>query len=134
MAADVPLEFVTRLRSSCLSLPAAYEEQAWVGTRWCVRKKTFAHVVTIADGHPPAYARAAAHDGPLTVLTFRSSADELDALANAGRPFFKPPWFPDIVGMTLDDATDWDEVDELLTESYCLLAPKKLTDQVERPG
>jgi hypothetical protein len=25
-----------------------------------------------------------------------------------------------------DGTTDWDEVKELVTESYCLLAPKKL--------
>jgi hypothetical protein len=126
-------DILGRLRETCLSLPTAYEEQAWVGTRWCVRKKTFAHVLTIENAWPPAYARAAATEGPLTVLTFRSSGQELDALANQGPPFFKPVWFPDIVGMALDDDTDWDEVDELLTESYCLLAPQKLTDQVERP-
>jgi hypothetical protein len=36
--------------------------------------------------------------------------------------------------MILDEATDWVEVAELLTESYCLLAPKKLTAQVDRPA
>ena len=39
----------------------------------------------------------------------------------------------DVMGMVLDNATDWDEVLELVTESYCLLAPKKLVAQVERP-
>jgi hypothetical protein len=33
----------------------------------------------------------------------------------------------------LDDDVDWDEVAELLTESYCLLAPKKLVALVDRP-
>jgi hypothetical protein len=28
--------------------------------------------------------------------------------------------------MVLDDDTDWEEVRELVTESYCVLAPKKL--------
>jgi hypothetical protein len=28
--------------------------------------------------------------------------------------------------LTDDAATDWDDLRELLTESYCLLAPKKL--------
>ena len=129
---------VERLRGICLALPEAYQEKAWVGTRWCVRKKNFAHVLTIADGWPPAYARAASQidipsDGPLTVLTFRASGQELDALANAGHPFFKPVWFPDIVGMVLDADTDWTEVTELLTESYCLLAPKTLVERVRRP-
>jgi hypothetical protein len=66
------------------------------------------------------------------VLTFRSSGAELDALTNAGHPFFKPVWFRDIVGMVLDADPDWDEVGELVTESYCLLAPHRLVERVER--
>ena len=116
-----------------MGLPEAREEQAWVGTRWRIRTKTFAHVVHIADGWPPAYADAAGSDGPLTVLTFRSAGDELDAFAHLGPPFFRPVWFPDIVGMAIDDDTDWDEVAELITDSYCLLAPRKLAGQVARP-
>jgi hypothetical protein len=40
-------------------------------------------------------------------------------------------WFPDIVGLVLDADVDWDEVAELVTESYCALAPKKLVELVE---
>ncbi len=49
-------------------------------------------------------------------------------------PYFKPVWFPDIVGLRIDDDTDWDEVGELLTESYCTRAPKRLVALVDRPG
>ena len=129
---DVPSETVAALRGVCLGLPDAYEEQAWVGTRWRIRTRTFAHVLMVDSGWPPAYARAAGADGPISVLTFRSSGAELDALTNAGPPFFKPVWFPDIVGMVLDADVDWDEVAELVTESYCALAPKKLVELVER--
>ena len=134
---DAPPEFVERLREICVSLPSAYEEDAWVGTRWCVRKKNFAHIVLIEDGWPPAYARAAGVEGApgmLCVLTFRSSGEELVALEAHGRPFFKPPWWTDIVGVEIDDDTDWDEIAELVTESYCLLAPAKLVALVERPN
>jgi hypothetical protein len=103
-----------------------------VGTRWRIRTRTFAHVLMVDAGWPPAYARAAGSDGPISVLTFRSSGAELDALTNAGPPFFKPGWFPDIVGMVLDADVDWDEVTELVTESYCALAPKNLVELVER--
>ncbi|CAM5405042.1 YjbR protein OS=Tsukamurella paurometabola (strain ATCC 8368 / DSM / CCUG 35730 / CIP 100753/ JCM 10117 / KCTC 9821 / NBRC 16120 / NCIMB 702349 / NCTC 13040) OX=521096 GN=Tpau_1755 PE=4 SV=1 [Tsukamurella paurometabola] len=34
----------------------------------------------------------------------------------------------------LDERTDWDEVAELLTDSYCVQAPESLASQVERPG
>ncbi len=123
---------VDRVRSVCLALPEAYEEPAWVGTRWRIRTKTFAHVVMIDAGWPPAYVLAFGNEGPLTVLTFQSSGDELDALAHAGHPFSKPRWNPKVIGMVLEAATDWVEVAELVTESYCLLAPKKLSEQVRR--
>jgi hypothetical protein len=130
---EVAPELVAKVRSVCLALPEAYEEQAWVGTRWMIRKKNFAHVLHIDAGWPPAYARAADTDGPVTVMTFRSSGPELDALTDIGHPFFKPVWWTDIVGMVLEPGTDWDEVAELVTESYCALAPKKLVALVPRP-
>ena len=58
---------VDTLARSAWRLPEAYEEQAWVGTRWRVGTRTFAHVLAVDSGWPPAYARAAGSDGPLTV-------------------------------------------------------------------
>jgi predicted DNA-binding protein (MmcQ/YjbR family) len=132
--ADVPRRIITKLRSVCHGLPEAYEEQAWAGTRWRIRKRTFAHVITVEAGRPGGYARAAGSSGPVTVVTFRSSGPELDALRNSGHPFFGTNWRADEVGMVLDDDVDWDEVAELLTDSYCLLAPKKLAALVDRPA
>lgn len=113
-------------------MPEAVEESAWVGTRWRIRRHTFAHVLTIEDGWPAADARAAGTDG--TVLTFRATGAELDALSNAGRPFFKPQWFRDIVGMVLGAETCWDEVGELVTDSSCVVAPRTLAASVHVPG
>lgn len=124
--AEVAAAVVERLRAIVRDLPEAYEEPAWVGTRWRIRSHTFAHVVQIEAGWPPAYARASTIEGPATVLTFRSSSPELEVLEAAGLPYFRCNWGRDDVGIVLDDATDWDEVAELVTESYCLLAPKKL--------
>lgn len=126
------VEIVGRVGTICGDLPETVEEDAWVGVRWRIRTRTFAHVVPIADGKPDAYAAAAGTDGPATVLTFRSAGDELDVLAAMGPPFFKPVWFSDIVGLVLGDQIDWDEVAELVTESYCALAPKKLAAAVRR--
>jgi hypothetical protein len=126
-------DVLTRLRAVCARLPEVHEETAWVGIRWRVRTKTFAHVLTIAGGKPDAYAAAAGTDGPASVLTFRARGEELEMLRHAPKPFFKPVWFDDIVGLVIDDTTDWDEVAELLTESYCALAPQKLAALVDRP-
>lgn len=132
--ADVPPQFLDRLRPICRELPETYEEPAWVGVRWRVRKRTFAHVLTVDPDHQMAYARAAATDEPTCVLTFRAPVDEVHALVAGGHPFFKPDWGADVLGMVLDEGVDWNEVGELLTESYCRLAPKKLAAQVARPA
>lgn len=128
---QVPSEVLSRLRLTCLDLPEAYEEPAWVGTRWMVRKKNFAHVLMVDSGWPPAYARAAGSPGPACVLTFRAPPAALDTPRFAHAPYFRPVWWPNIAGMTIDGATDWDEVASLLVRSYCLLAPRKLAGLVE---
>ena len=132
--AEVPGELVGRLGEVCLALPETYQEPAWVGIRWWVRRRTFAHVLAIEDGWPPAYARAVGVAGPIVVLTFRSPEEEVDALGRAGWPFFRPNWGPNVVGLVLDGDVDWAEVTELLIESYCQLAPRKLVKLVDRPG
>ncbi len=121
--ADVPDDVLGALRPLCLALPDAYEEPAWTGTRWRVRTRTFAHVLA-PDGE----------GGPTTILSFRSPDEERHVLLAQGHPFFLLGWGRDAMGMVLDDATDWTEVRELVTESYCVLAPKKLVAQVDRPG
>lgn len=133
-ASDVAPGVLGRLRSVCLRLPEAYEEAAWVGTRWRIRTRTFAHVLVVDSGWPPAYARAAGADGPITVLMVRSSGPELDQLRHSRRPFFAPPWRADEVGLVLGDGVDWDEVEQLVTDSYCALAPKRLRELVDRPS
>jgi len=112
---DVPATIVRRLRVACAHLPEAYEEQAFTGVRWRIRGHTLVHVVT-----------RELEQGPVTHMTFHAAAEELDALVASGDPF-SPGWGPGLVAMILrDGCTDWQEVKELVTESYCLLAPKKL--------
>jgi predicted DNA-binding protein (MmcQ/YjbR family) len=130
--ADVPPKILRRVRSICMALPDAYEEEAWTGVRWRVRKRTFAHVLTVEGQADSAHTRASGTDGPATLVTFRAAGEELDVLRHAGHPFFYAGWGRDVVGMVLESATEWDEVAELLTESYCVLAPKRLATQVER--
>jgi predicted DNA-binding protein (MmcQ/YjbR family) len=125
-------DVVARLASTALALPDAYEEDAWTGVRWRVRSKTFAHVLVAQEGYTSAYRDLTGVTEPTTVLTFRSSGDELLALTHAGPPFYQPPWSPTVVGMVLDEATDWDEVAELVTESYRFCAPQKLRRRLDR--
>jgi hypothetical protein len=121
---DVPADVLARVRASCLALPDAYEEKAWAGWRWMVRAKTFAHVLGIVGD-----------DGGASevVLVFRAAGEELEMLRHAGPPFRVLGWGRDALGLAIDAATDWDEVGELLTESFCVMAPRKLVARVDRP-
>ncbi len=120
--ADVPPDVVAQVRSTCARLPETVERPAWSGTQWRIRNRPFAHVLAVDFA-----------DGPVTVVTFRAAGPELDALRRSGHPFFRPAWGTDAVGMVLEPDVDWAEVGELLVESYCVLAPKKLVAQIERP-
>jgi len=126
-----PQALVDRLRAICLDLPEATEETAWTGTRWCISRKNFAHVVMIADGWPPAYAKAAGSAGPLCVLTFRTPGAAADIVRMRRAPYFLPRWWPDIAGMALAADTEWDDVEQHVVASYCALAPGKLARWVK---
>lgn len=138
-SADVPDDVLARLRALCTPLPAVREEPAWVGTRWCVRSRTFAHVLTTDGARPAAHVRVAGVVGPALLLVFRAAGLELDVLSRCGPPFFRGNWGIGVVGMVLGTGVDrpgidWDEVGELLTDSYCVQAPRTLAAQVARPG
>ena len=49
------------------------------------------------------------------------------------RVVFRAGWGRNVVGLVIDDHTDWDELAELLTDSYCVQAPKELAARVPRP-
>jgi hypothetical protein len=55
------------------------------------------------------------------------------AFEHLGEPYFRASWGRNVVGMLLDDDTDWQELGELLTDSYCLQAPAMLAERVSRP-
>jgi hypothetical protein len=128
-------EVVARLGSTALALPEAYEEDAWTGVRWRIRAKTFAHVMVAQEGFESSFRDATGVTDPTTLLTFRAIGDELLALVHTGMPFYKPAWSPTIVGMVIDDDTDWGEVEDLVTESYRVCAPQKLVRLLDEvPG
>jgi predicted DNA-binding protein (MmcQ/YjbR family) len=52
--------------------------------------------------------------------------DERRALLERGHPYFEAG-LARRIGIVIDDDADWDEIAELVTESYRLVAPKKLS-------
>jgi hypothetical protein len=127
---DVFAEGLGWARGVCLALPEAYEEEAWVGTRWVVRRRTFAHLLEIVDGYPASFSAAAGTRGPATVLTLRPDPGDLDAVL-AGPASFGPLWNRGDVGIRLDRHGDWDELAELLVDSYRQRAPKMLVGRLD---
>jgi len=117
---DVPEEWVQRLDALLSRLPECVEEPAWVGVRWRVGSATVAHVFGGEDQR--------------FRITFRAEPDEVMALAHLGPPYFKAEWGGNVVGILLDEYTDWEELEELLTDSFCVQAPASLAAQVPRPG
>jgi hypothetical protein len=116
---DVPEAWVRRLRGVLDGFPECVEEDAWVGVRWRVGQATVAHAFGGEDG--------------LFRIMFRAEPDEVMAFQHLGRPYFRAGWGIDVVGIVLDDDTDWSELAELLLDSYCVQAPARLTTLVQRP-
>ncbi|MBL7254030.1 MmcQ/YjbR family DNA-binding protein [Paractinoplanes lichenicola] len=123
---DVPPEILSRLRPICRALPEAYEEPAWIGLRWRIRQRTVAHVYTADPERQLAYPRDWVTDEPPVLMTFRVPPDDLLGLTGSGFPFFRAGWGHNVAGMFLNSDTDWTEVAEVLTDSYCEMAPKFL--------
>ncbi|TWG07176.1 YjbR protein [Streptomyces brevispora] len=128
-----PPEILNRLRTICRQLPQSYEEPAWIGVRWRIRTRTFAHVYTPDADRFPVYAPyRTAGQGPV-VMTFRVSADDLLGLTADGFPFFRADWGHNVAAAILGDHTDWTELTELITDSYLEMAPKFLAARVVLP-
>ncbi|HWI43346.1 MAG TPA: MmcQ/YjbR family DNA-binding protein [Nocardioides sp.] len=117
---DVPGRYLARLRAILGRFPECREEDAWVGVRWRVATSTVAHVFGGED--------------QLFRVTFRAEPDEVIAFQHLGAPYFRTEWGGNVVGLLIDDDTDWEELGELLTDSFCLQAPQRLAELVDRPG
>lgn len=114
-----------------LALPGAYEEDAWTGLRWRVRGRTFAHVMALH--HEDAVQRLGADpDAVVTVVRLRCVGEERVALTAIGPPYL-PADDDEVLSVVLGAGTDWEEVRELVTESWRLMAPARLVAQLDGP-
>jgi hypothetical protein len=119
----IPDDVEERVRGLCLGLPevTVRSDESRVRVRstahaFDIRRRPFCLLVAVAD--------PAGKPAPLLVL--RADGGEREALLSIGHPFFAPRGGRDRVGVWLSDQTDWQEIRELVIESYCTLAPKKL--------
>lgn len=120
-ATPSPDELMAAARAVCLKLPEATEHENTLGVNFRVGRRIFANVFSMED---PSGRR-------VTMLVCNADPAEREVLRAVGHPFFIPGAGRDRIGVLLDGDTDWDEVAELVTESYLLLAPKRLAAVVE---
>jgi predicted DNA-binding protein (MmcQ/YjbR family) len=110
-----------QVRRICLALPEAREQETWDAPTFRVRNKIFA-MLHLVDGRQ--------------TIWMKSNADERDArVVNDPNRFFAPPYLGGRgwLGVRLDGAVDWDDLTDAITESYLLIAPKRLGALVNQP-
>lgn len=107
---------IDRLRRICLALPETAEQVAWGEPTFRVRKKIFA---MFADNHHK--------DGHVAVWLPAPVGVQQMLVRASPEKFFAPPYVgvKGWVGVEIarvDDA----ELEELVVQAYCMIAPKKL--------
>jgi predicted DNA-binding protein (MmcQ/YjbR family) len=114
-----PARPLTRLRKLCLALPEAHEVEAWGEPTFRVRNKLFAMFAAAGNHHG---------DGRPAVWCKAGPGNQQLMVAAAPKRFFVPPYVGPSgwIGVFLDGPVDWAELAGLLTDSYRLVAPRKL--------
>nr|WP_281497266.1 MmcQ/YjbR family DNA-binding protein [Ornithinimicrobium sp. F0845] len=107
---------IQRLDRVFAELPECDREAAWVGERWRVGQATVAHVFGGEDQQ--------------FRIVFRAPDSEVMAFEHLGPSFFRAGWGRNVVGAILGDDTDWEDLREMLVDSYCTQAPARLVAQL----
>jgi predicted DNA-binding protein (MmcQ/YjbR family) len=115
-------ETAARLREICLSLPEAVEKPFGGHTAPAFRVRDKLFLMTGEDGR---------------TMTFKAGPGVQEALvASDPERFFVPAYVggKGWTGARLDVEQDWDELDELIRDSYRLIAPKRLVALMDPAG
>lgn len=113
-----------KLRAICLPLPEAAQAEAFGAPTFQIRSKNFA-MLRKSDGR--------------TSVWCKTTHEFQQALVNSEpERYFAPPYVgpKGWVAIWLDDDMDpdWDEIEEIIIESYRLIAPKRLVRQLDEDG
>jgi YjbR len=120
----IPKDIFDRVSALCLALPevTVRVDASRITTRstahsFDIRQRSFCLLIALQDPNGTA----------LPQVVFRADLADREVLLSAGHPFYSSRGGHDRIRVLLSEDTDWDEIRELVTESYRLLAPKKLS-------
>ncbi len=116
-----PADPLPPLRALCLALPETTERVSHGEPTWFVRdKKVF---VSYANQH---------HDDRVAFWCAAPPGEQEAQVATAPDRFFRPPYVGGRgwLGVRLDVAVDWSEIEEIVREAYLQIAPKRLAAQL----
>ncbi|MEU3274717.1 MmcQ/YjbR family DNA-binding protein [Saccharomonospora sp. NPDC006951] len=111
-----------RLRSLCLALPEVTERLSHGEPTWFAGgKKTF---VMFADHH---------HDDRVAFWCAAPPGSQEALIGEAPDQYFRPPYVGHRgwLGVWLDRVVDWEEIAEIVTDAYRMVAPKRLLRELE---
>jgi predicted DNA-binding protein (MmcQ/YjbR family) len=114
---------IESLRALCMALPEVEERLSHGEPTWFVRgKKVF---VMLANHH---------HDNRLSFWCAAPPGAQELLIESAPGSYFRPPYVGrrGWLGVYLDVPVDWEEIDDLVTDAYCQVAPAKLVLQVQQ--
>ena len=119
--AEVALE---RTQAIVARLPDVERSDNPLGCYFLVRRRIFAQVATVTGTRSQS----------ATIVALKPNPDEREALIAIGHPYFsRGPWDNRLgrIAVRIETSTDWDEIAELVTDSYRLTAPKKLVAHLD---
>ena len=121
MAARNPLG---KLRTLCLALPQATEKDAWGEPTFRVGGKIFAMFSNNHHG-----------DGRIAVWCKAPPGVQEILVGADPERFFVPPYVghKGWIGVRLDRPVDWEEIADILADSYRMTAPKRLAAALQPP-
>jgi len=111
------------LSDVCLALPESTRQDSGRHASFLVRKRTFAYFLDDHHG-----------DGIVAVCCKTPVGENVDRVAAEPGRFYLPAYIGPRgwVGLRLDvGEVDWEEVAELVRESYRLVAPKRLAARIQ---
>jgi predicted DNA-binding protein (MmcQ/YjbR family) len=119
--ASIDDSIMERMRAICLPLPEAEESEAFDAPTFKIRNKNFAML------HQP--------DGRTSVWCKATMEAQQALIHSEPKRYYSPPYVGHkgwvAAWLDADVDPDWEEIDEIITESYRLIAPKRLVKAMD---